>query len=76
MKWKMPPHSGKYKLVATKKFQNDISLIVLCPDRRNYSWNNVPRLPDGELKNYLLSMKGDIEAGVFDLELLEEELGE
>ncbi|MFD1362809.1 hypothetical protein [Lentibacillus salinarum] len=74
MKWKNPPHSGKYKLVATKKHTNDIGLIVLGPDRREYSWNSVSYLPDGELKDYLLSMKDDIESGAFDIELLDQEL--
>lgn len=76
MKWKRSPHSqcGKYKLVVTKKQEKDIGIIVLCPDRRNYSWNNVPHLHNVELREYLLFLKEDIEEGFFDLELLEEEL--
>lgn len=76
MKWKIPPHSGKYKLVATIKYENDIGLIVLCPDQRMYSWNAVPFLPDGHLKDYFSSMKDDVEAGAFDLELLDHELND
>ncbi len=74
MKWENPPHDGKYKLVATKKFKNDIGLVVLCPDRREYSWRNVPDLHNEELKKYLLSLREGIEKGVYDLKLLNEEL--
>ncbi|MBP1950049.1 hypothetical protein [Virgibacillus litoralis] len=74
MKWENPPHGGEYKLVATKKFKNDIGLVVLCPDRREYSWRNVPDLHNEELKKYLLSLREGIEKGVYDLELLNKEL--
>lgn len=79
MKWKNPPHGGNYKLVATRKHKTDIGLIVLCEtktsiQRRVYSWNSVPWLPDGGLKEYLLSLKDGIESGIYDVELLDEEL--
>jgi len=74
MKWENPPHGGNYKLVATGKHKNDIGLIVLCPDRREYSWNNVPRLYDVELREYLLSLKEGIESGIYDVGLLDKEL--
>lgn len=74
MKWQNPPHGGNFKLVATRKYKNDIGLIVLCPDRREYSWRNVPRLYNDELRGYLLSLKSGIESGIYDVELLDEEL--
>ncbi len=79
MKWEIPPHGGKYKLVATKKQKADIGLIVLCEtetsiQRRVYSWNNVPNLYDEGLKEYLLSIKDGIEKGIYDVELLDDEL--
>ena len=74
MKWVNPPHGGKYKLVATRKHKNDIGLIVLCPDRRIYSWNNVPRLYNDELREYLMSLSERIESGIYDVGLLDEEL--
>lgn len=74
MEWKIPPRSGEYKLVATRKYKNDIGLVVLCPDRREYSWNNVPRLHNDELRNYLLSLAPGIEKGIYDIELLDMEL--
>ena len=74
MRYENPPHGGKYKLIATKKYKNDIGLIVLCPDRREYSWNNVPRLHNEELKRYLLSLSDGIQEGIYDIELLEKEL--
>ncbi|WP_404456949.1 hypothetical protein LG329_19415 (plasmid) [Virgibacillus necropolis] len=74
MRYENPPHGGKYKLVATRKHKNDIGLVVLCPDRREYSWNNVSRLYDKELKNYLLSLGEKIEKGVYDIALLDYEL--
>ena len=74
MKFKNPPHGGQYKLVATTKYKNDIGLIVLCPDRREYSWNNVSRLHNTELKEYLLSLAKGIEHGLYDVELLDQEL--
>ncbi len=76
MKWENPPHGGKYKLVVTKKLKNDIGLVVLCPDRREYSWNNVPYLYNEELRKYLLSLREGIEKGVYDLEFLNKEFEE
>ena len=60
--------------MLTKKYKNDIGLIVLCPDRREYSWRNVPRLHNEELKKYLLSLSVGIEQGRYDIELLDQEL--
>lgn len=75
MKWQIPPHSGgKYKLVATKKYNNDIGLVVLCPDRREYCWLNVPHLFDEGLRSYLFSLGEGIENGIYDIELLNTEL--
>ncbi|MFZ3577861.1 hypothetical protein [Virgibacillus sp. DJP39] len=79
MKFENPPHGGKYKLVATKKYKNDIGLVVLCQtdygfERREYSWCNVPRLRNEGLKSYLLSLGKGIEKGVYDSELLDKEL--
>ncbi|WP_164670981.1 hypothetical protein [Virgibacillus doumboii] len=74
MKWKRAPRRGNYKLVATLKQENDIGIIVLCPDRRNYSWNNVPELHNVELREYLLSLKEGIEKGWYDVDLLEQEI--
>ena len=75
MKWQIPPHGGKYKLVATRKHDTDIGLVVLCEGkRREYSWNNVPRLYDDELRDYLLSMSEGIEEGIYDVALLDKEL--
>lgn len=74
MQFNNPPHSGKYKLVATQKYKNDIGLIVLCPDRREYSWRNVPSLHNEDLKQYLLSLSVGIEKGIYDIELLDKEL--
>ncbi|MRG86717.1 hypothetical protein GH754_10380 [Salinibacillus xinjiangensis] len=74
MQWKRPPHGGKYKLVATRKYKNDIGLIVLCPDRREYSWRNVAQLHNHELREYLLSLQKGIEVGWHEEELLDKEL--
>jgi|GEM_PF-3624548 len=81
MKWVNPPHGGNYKLVATKKYKNDIGLIVLCEteqglQRRTYGWNAVPWLPNSDLKSYLLSLKEGIESGIYDIALLDKELDE
>jgi hypothetical protein len=70
----MPPRNKNYKLVATKKYKNDIGLVVLCPDRREYSWNNLMRLHNEELKQYLLSLSVGIEQGHYDIDLLDKEL--
>ncbi|TFJ92120.1 hypothetical protein [Lentibacillus salicampi] len=70
MKWKMPHRKGKYKLIATEKLANDIGLIVLCPEPRNYKWRYVKSMPDSEIKDYFMSMQDDIEVGAFDVELL------
>lgn len=76
MKYQNPPHNGKYKLVATIKYADDIGLIIINEDgAKEYSWKGIRDLPD-ELKNYLLSMKGNIEKGVYDSELLDYELSE
>lgn len=76
MKWQIPPHGGIYKLVATRKHKDDISLIVLYNgQRREYSWNNVTNLKDKGLKGYLLSMSEGIMKGIYDVALLDEELG-
>lgn len=74
MKWQIPPRSGEYKLVATRKYKDDIILVVLCPYRKEYIWNNVPQLHNDELRNYLLSLGPGIEKGIYDIELLEKEL--
>ncbi|MCM3398209.1 hypothetical protein M3638_10275 [Oceanobacillus profundus] len=76
MKWQIPPHGEMYKLVATRKHKDDIGLIVLYNgQRREYSWKNVPNLKDKELKDYLLSMSEGITKGIYDVALLDEELG-
>ncbi|MEK3906640.1 hypothetical protein [Oceanobacillus sp. FSL W7-1309] len=76
MEWQIPPHGGMYKLVATRKHKGDIGLIVLYNgQRREYSWRNVPNLKDKELKSYLLSMSEGIKRGIYDVALLDEELG-
>ena len=76
MEWQIPPHGGMYKLVATRKLRDDIGLIVLCNgQRREYSWRNVPKLKDKGLKDYLLSMSEGITKGIYDVALLDEELG-
>ena len=76
MEWQIPPHGGIYKLVATRKHNDDIGLIVLYNgQRREYSWRNVSKLKDKGLKDYLLSMSEGITKGIYDVALLDEELG-
>ncbi|MYL56222.1 hypothetical protein GLW20_01725 [Virgibacillus halodenitrificans] len=74
MRWKQPPSNMDYQLVATRKTDNDIMCSMILPMAGEIPWSQVNRITDPGLKEYLLSMKQEIEAGAYDLELMEKEI--
>jgi len=66
---KVPPYTSKYKLIATYKSGGDIWLAMLINEEPvNLKWNEARETQDIDLKNYLSSLKSDIEAGIYEVE--------
>ncbi|AXI09185.1 hypothetical protein CV093_10255 [Oceanobacillus sp. 143] len=75
MKWQMPPSTEDYKLVASWKEKGSTYLTVFKEDGTlNINWSYVESLGDENLKSYLLSMREEIESGIYHIELTNIEL--
>jgi len=68
MTFNVPPSTPHYKLIATYKKENEIYLALLIEQKPfNLKWNEVGSLEDKPLREYILSLKTEIESGLYEV---------
>lgn len=77
MKFIIPPSGLKYKLLGTRHTDSEITLVVMEYGQgiKEISLNDID-LQGEDFIDYIISLKDNIERGMYNLELLQDELSD